>query len=129
MNEEKDKNDTKENENDEKVVLKCYPDDLVAFRTKTKIKLGLIQRVGGYEDSDSDDEEENEEEELNPGDVEISCGYSYVIRNQDHVKVIDRSFCHGDVITKINDELGMSGIVIDVNMILDIKINDRIMYF
>jgi hypothetical protein len=86
----------------------------------------LVERVYSvHEDEDDEDEDDDEESKLKPGEIEISYGESFIKKNHKYFTVEDRSFLHGDICCWLDDPQGMSGSVVEVNIIVSVKTNKK----
>jgi ubiquitin-conjugating enzyme E2 O len=98
-------------------------------------RIGMVTRVGGdSSDSDSSDsEEENEDENNNNEDRSLSEGSARIVwvdseetvEKVTDIRVLDRSFMHGDVVALASNPLGQTGIVIDVDMTVDLELLNK----
>lgn len=98
-------------------------------------RIGMVTRVGGdSSDSDSSDsEDENEDENNNNEDRSLSEGSARIVwvdseetvEKVTDIRVLDRSFMHGDVVALASNPLGQTGIVIDVDMTVDLELLNK----
>ncbi|PWA61009.1 ubiquitin-conjugating enzyme 23 [Artemisia annua] len=103
-----------------------YRDDVV--RSKNDGKIGLVTEVAGDSESDSSSDEEEEENEFSEGTADhvrvLWMDDSETTQKLDDVTVIDRAFLHGDYVAAASNATGQVGVVVDVNISVDLSTID-----
>lgn len=91
---------------------------------------------GGHGDSDGDDDVDDNGNSKNEGGIDkndaledgqvrvVWLDHSETIHNLSDVTVVDRAFLHGDIIASVTDPTGQVGIVVDVNISVDLLAAD-----
>eukprot|EP00850_Spirogloea_muscicola_P001853 SM000007S20813 [mRNA] locus=s7:323315:328166:- [translate_table: standard] len=104
-----------------------FTDDVVAHPDHPR-RLGIVTRVfGDSEGEESEDEEAGGEEDDTPlpdGHVRISWLTGDVWADhvpRDSLRVLDRSFLHGDIVAWAQDPLGMMGTVVAVELRVELE--------
>ena len=145
---------SKQNEtsSDSHSVPYIYRQDVV--RSITSGSIGIVSKVAGDSDSDgsiTDDEEDDEGEsgdvdansnanesgEGNKSDRDYNCGDLQAdqirvlwmddtepVQSIKNVTVVDRGFLHGDYVAAASDSTGQVGVVVDVNISVDLVAPD-----
>ena len=108
-----------------------YVDDSVAdewgdSEHYNAVAVGLVNRVPDSDEEWSSDEEP--EEPVPEGHAEVCWlgGYERIeVEPTAELKVIDRAFLHGDLVSRASDALGDQGVVSAVHLDLDLRFNDN----
>eukprot|EP01080_Neovahlkampfia_damariscottae_P002281 gene2281-2454_t len=109
--------------NNLKKVQEIYCEDVVKRSSSVSETpdFGKVRRT--YLEEEEEEEEYEEEEELEEGDVEVEWSNGdFEIISEKKLKLVDRSFLHGDVCAMKKAPFQKSGYVKDVNLFLDILI-------
>lgn len=112
-----------------------YPEDVVEYIYSSKKKkkrrkktLGIVERVGFYSDSSDSSDSEEEREELEKDEALVAWIGEDVdtsVERLSKLRVIDRSFLHGDIVVRANNPSGQHGMISNVNLILDLRVLDE----
>ncbi|KAH7283755.1 hypothetical protein KP509_34G022600 [Ceratopteris richardii] len=104
-----------------------YREDVVQSVSKTGI-LGLVAKIAGDSDSDSSDSEDEQYKEADDDTLSQGCARICWANSEesthkiDDIKVVDRSFMHGDVVAKVSVPMGQTGIVTSVDLKIDLQL-------
>ncbi|KAI5067889.1 hypothetical protein GOP47_0016234 [Adiantum capillus-veneris] len=104
-----------------------YREDVVQGVSQPGV-LGLVAKVAG--DSDSDSSESENEEDKGADDETLSQGFARICwanseestHKIEDIKVVDRSFMHGDIVAKVSSPMGQTGMVTNVDLKVDLQL-------
>ncbi|MCO5586184.1 hypothetical protein L7F22_040123 [Adiantum nelumboides] len=104
-----------------------YREDVVQGVSQPGV-LGLVAKVAG--DSDSDSSESEDEDDKGQEDETLSQGFARICwanseestHKIEDIKVVDRSFMHGDIVAKVSAPMGQTGMVTNVDLKVDLQL-------
>eukprot|EP00250_Pteridium_aquilinum_P005995 c15992_g1_i1 orf=385-3885(-) len=104
-----------------------YREDVVQGISQPGV-LGLVARVAG--DSDSDSSDSDDEEEKGADDDTLSQGFARICwanaeestHKIEDIRVVDRSFMHGDIVARVSLPMGQTGVVTNVDLKVDLQL-------
>lgn len=104
-----------------------YREDVVQGISQPGV-LGLVAKVAGDSDSDSSDSED--EEDKGADDDRLSQGFARICwanseestHKIEDIKVVDRSFMHGDIVARVSSPMGQTGMVTNVDLKVDLQL-------
>ncbi|KAL2611996.1 hypothetical protein R1flu_023688 [Riccia fluitans] len=110
--------------------VQLFREDVVQYLSDPSV-IGVVSKVGGDSDSEdsSNSEDEEEEEVESEEDEDLTKGSARVYwmtsdettEKLEDIQVVDRAFLHGDIVAKVDDPLGQTGTVVNVEMKVDLE--------
>lgn len=104
-----------------------YREDVVQSASQPGL-LGLVAKVAGDSDSDSSDSDNEDDkgadaEALTQGCARICWANSEESSHKiEDIRVVDRSFLHGDIVAMVSSPMGQTGTVVNVDLRVDLQL-------